>query len=104
LTGLDPTDTSDHTPGGALELSRLCNNSALILVPDPDRSADPLAALDTDGTITAEQIARTCDLDADLIVLSVCQSGLGRLAGGTMLHTIGGSSGGRSRSYGAGIH
>ena len=56
-----------------MELSRLCNNSALILAPDPDRWADPLAALDTDGTITALQIARTWDLDADLVVLSACQ-------------------------------
>jgi hypothetical protein len=55
-----------------LELSRLCNNSALILAPAPDRSVDPLA-LDTDGTITALQIARTWDLDADLVVLSDCQ-------------------------------
>jgi hypothetical protein len=47
-----------------LELSLLCNNSALILAPDPDRSADPLAALDTDGTITAEQIERTWDHSA----------------------------------------
>ncbi len=39
--------------------------SALILAPDPDRSADPLA-FDSDGTITAEQIARTWVLDADL--------------------------------------
>jgi hypothetical protein len=46
-----------------LELSRLCNNSALILAPAPDRSVDPLAALDTDDTITALQIARTWDLD-----------------------------------------
>ena len=55
--------------------------SALILAPDPDRSADPLA-LDSDGTITAEQIARTWELDADLVVLSACESGLGRAAGG----------------------
>jgi hypothetical protein len=33
----------------------------LILAPDPDRWADPLAALDTDGTITAESFARTRD-------------------------------------------
>jgi hypothetical protein len=46
-----------------LELSRLCNNSALILAPAPDRSVDPPAALDTDGTITALQNARTWDLD-----------------------------------------
>ncbi|HZW33072.1 MAG TPA: CHAT domain-containing protein, partial [Isosphaeraceae bacterium] len=55
--------------------------SALILAPDPDRSADPLA-FDSDGTITAEQIARTWELDADLVVLSACESGLGRAAGG----------------------
>jgi CHAT domain-containing protein/Tfp pilus assembly protein PilF len=54
---------------------------ALILAPDPDRSADPLA-FDSDGTITAEQIARTWELDADLVVLSACESGLGRSAGG----------------------
>ncbi|HZW34604.1 MAG TPA: CHAT domain-containing protein, partial [Isosphaeraceae bacterium] len=55
--------------------------SALILAPDPDRSADPLA-FDSDGTITAEQIARTWELDAELVVLSACESGLGRAAGG----------------------
>ena len=60
---------------------RLAYRSALILAPDPDRSADPLA-FDSDGTITAEQIARTWDLDADLVVLSACESGLGRAAGG----------------------
>ena len=55
--------------------------SALILAPDPDRSADPLA-FDSDGTITAEQIARTWVLDADLVVLSACETGLGLAAGG----------------------
>jgi CHAT domain-containing protein len=54
--------------------------AALILAPDPDRSADPLA-LDSDGTITAEQIARTWVLDAELVVLSACESGLGRAVG-----------------------
>ena len=49
--------------------------------PDPDRSADP-TALDTDGRITAQQIVNTWDLDADLVVLSACESGLGRFAGG----------------------
>jgi CHAT domain-containing protein len=38
-------------------------------------------ALETDGTITAEQIARTWELDADLVVLSACESGLGVAAG-----------------------
>jgi CHAT domain-containing protein/Tfp pilus assembly protein PilF len=55
--------------------------SALILAPDPDRSADPMA-FEGDGTITAEQIARTWELDAELVVLSACESGLGRAAGG----------------------
>jgi CHAT domain-containing protein len=50
--------------------------SALILAPDPQGSADPLE-LETDGAITAEQIARTWNLDADLVVLSACESGLG---------------------------
>jgi tetratricopeptide (TPR) repeat protein len=63
--------------------SRNAYRSALILAPDPDRSADPLAFdNDSDGTITAEQIARTWELDADLVVLSACESGLGRAAGG----------------------
>ena len=53
----------------------------MILAPDPDRSADPLA-FDSDGTITAEQIAAPGRLDADLVVLSACESGLGRVAGG----------------------
>ena len=39
-------------------------------------------AQESDGTITAEQIARTWQLDADLVVLSACESGLGRAAGG----------------------
>jgi CHAT domain-containing protein len=55
--------------------------SARILAPDPDRPTDPLD-LDSDGRITAEQIARTWDLDAELVVLSACESGLGRAAGG----------------------
>ncbi len=58
---------------------RHADRSALFLAPDPDRSADPLA-FGTDGTITAEQIARTWELDADLVVLSACESGLGRAA------------------------
>ena len=55
--------------------------TALILAPDPDRSAAGTSQ-DTDGEITAEQIARTWDLDADLVVLSACESALGQQAGG----------------------
>jgi CHAT domain-containing protein len=56
-------------------------SSALILASDADRSADPLA-LETDGRITAQQIVNTWDLDADLVVLSACESGLGQYAAG----------------------
>jgi CHAT domain-containing protein len=60
---------------------RSAYRTALLLAPDPERSADP-AAFETDGEISAEQIARTWDLDADLVVLSACESGLGKQAGG----------------------
>jgi hypothetical protein len=61
-------------------------SSAIFLAAEPDRpatSADP-AALESapDGQVTAEQIVRTWELDADLVVLSACESGLGRYAGG----------------------
>ncbi len=52
-------------------------NSALLLAPDPDRSAGP-TALETDGRITAQQIVNTWMLDADLVVLSGCETALGR--------------------------
>jgi CHAT domain-containing protein len=55
--------------------------TALLLAPDPDRSADPLA-VDSDGEITAEQIARTWNLDAELVVLSACETALGKQAEG----------------------
>src|SRR5204863_5736568 len=46
-------------------------------------AADPAAVESApDGRVTAEQIVRTWDLDADLVVLSACESGLGRYAGG----------------------
>jgi hypothetical protein len=61
-------------------------SSAVFLAAEPERpalSSDP-AALETapDGQVTAEQIVRTWELDADLVVLSACESGLGRYAGG----------------------
>jgi CHAT domain-containing protein len=52
-------------------------NSALLLAPDPDRSANPTAP-ETDGRITAQQIVNTWELDADLVVLSGCETALGR--------------------------
>src|SRR5262249_39691782 len=62
-------------------------SSALFLAAEPERpasaSADPVVLESVpDGRITAEQIVRTWDLDADLVVLSACESGLGRYAGG----------------------
>ncbi|QDV33461.1 CHAT domain protein [Tautonia plasticadhaerens] len=56
-------------------------SSAIRLAPEPDGSAEPLA-MEADGSITAEQIVNTWDLDADLVVLSACETGLGRYAGG----------------------
>jgi CHAT domain-containing protein len=54
-------------------------NSALLLAPDPDRSANPSATSpETDGRITAQQIVNTWALDADLVVLSGCETALGR--------------------------
>ena len=35
-----------------------------------------------DGQLTAEQILRTWKLDADLVTLSACETGLGKLSGG----------------------
>src|SRR5262249_19847444 len=49
----------------------------LLLAPDPDRSANPTAS-ETDGRITAQQIVNTWALDADLVVLSGCETALGR--------------------------
>jgi CHAT domain-containing protein len=63
-------------------------SSAVFLAAEPDRPAasaatDPAAAESApDGRITAEQIVRTWELDADLVVLSACESGLGRYAEG----------------------
>jgi CHAT domain-containing protein len=62
-------------------------SSAIFLAAEPERpaasSADPAARESApDGQATAEQIVRTWDLDADLVVLSACESGLGRYANG----------------------
>jgi CHAT domain-containing protein/tetratricopeptide (TPR) repeat protein len=60
-------------------------NSRLLL--SQDRLPDPLASssLDqpySDGAVTAGEVMSTWKLDADLVVLSACQSGLGRSSGG----------------------
>src|SRR5262249_27856632 len=61
-------------------------SSAIFLAAEPERpvtSADPVAPDATpDGRVTAEQIVRSWDLDAELVVLSACESALGRYAGG----------------------
>src|SRR5262249_37601991 len=62
-------------------------SSAIFLAAEPERPATPSADLAAgesvpDGQVTAEQIVRTWHLDADLVVLSACESGLGRYAGG----------------------
>jgi CHAT domain-containing protein/tetratricopeptide (TPR) repeat protein len=60
--------------------------SALILA--QDKLPDPLQQLlkgrkeSYDGRLTAERILRTWKLDAELVTLSACESGLGRYAGG----------------------
>jgi hypothetical protein len=61
--------------------------SALFFAAEPERPAASSADSDAwdsapDGQITAEEIVRTWELDADLVVLSACESGLGRYAGG----------------------
>ncbi len=64
----------------------LALRSAIYLAAEPEQHGTPAdpAAMDpvSDGQVTAEQIVRTWDLDADLVVLSACESGLGREAGG----------------------
>jgi CHAT domain-containing protein/tetratricopeptide (TPR) repeat protein len=59
--------------------------SALILA--QDRLPDPLEQIRAgkecyDGRLTAEQIRRTWKLDAELVTLSACQTGLGKYQGG----------------------
>jgi CHAT domain-containing protein len=59
--------------------------SALVLSQDslPDPVGQVLADREVmDGRLTAEQIRRTWKLDADLVTLSACQTGLGRYGGG----------------------
>ena len=84
-----------------LELARLAESGALssfgtlhfathALVDDrrPELSSLALTSPDTtsagggDGFLTAQEIIRTWELEADLVTLSACRSGLGRRAGG----------------------
>ena len=58
-------------------------SSALILGPDEGgRSPSGFAASESDGRITAEQILNTWTLDADMVVFSACETGLGWKASG----------------------
>ncbi len=58
-------------------------SSALILAPgDGGRPPSDPSAAASDGRITAEQILNTWTLDADLIVLSACETGLGKKVNG----------------------
>jgi tetratricopeptide (TPR) repeat protein len=64
---------------------RIALHSALILSQDalPDPLQQALAGKEAyDGRLTAAQILRTWKLDADLVTLSACQSGLGQHQGG----------------------
>src|SRR5262249_41815370 len=64
--------------------NQVAMRSALILSQDPaaDSLAQALAGKDVDtGRLTA-QVLRTWKLNADLVTLSACQTGLGKLSGG----------------------
>jgi CHAT domain-containing protein len=52
-------------------------SSALILGPEENDPANP-SVVPSDGRITAEQILNTWNLDAELVVFSACQTGLGK--------------------------
>jgi serine/threonine protein kinase/CHAT domain-containing protein/Tfp pilus assembly protein PilF len=64
---------------------RLALNSALILAQDnlPDPSAQTLdGKTAVDGRLTADEILRNWQLDADLVTLSACETALGKFSGG----------------------
>jgi CHAT domain-containing protein len=55
--------------------------SAIILASDPDPAAAP-GVPPADGRLTAERILRNWKLDADLVTLSACETGIGKFSGG----------------------
>jgi CHAT domain-containing protein len=60
-------------------------NSLLALPREPRAKSSSVpgpSEAEFDGDLTAGQVAATWKLDADLVVLSACQTGLGRFAGG----------------------
>ena len=54
----------------------------MLLAPDPPGSDDFATSPALYSEITALEVARTWDLDADLVVLSACETALGKSAGG----------------------
>ncbi|MFC1572789.1 CHAT domain-containing protein [Candidatus Eisenbacteria bacterium] len=81
LRGFDIIHLATH----ALVDDALPERSALVLsrvgLPDP-HEAIVAGARVHDGLLTAKEIVREWDLDADLVTLSGCQTGLGRKAAG----------------------
>jgi CHAT domain-containing protein/tetratricopeptide (TPR) repeat protein len=74
-----------HLATHGLVDQRRALQSALVLAQNrlPDPVAEALAGKPVyDGKLRAEQILRTWNLDADLVVLSACDSGLGKHVGG----------------------
>src|SRR5207249_1909989 len=65
--------------------TRIALQSALMLAQDqlPDAAAAAATGQPViDGRLTAEKILQTWKLDAELVTLSACQTGLGQYAGG----------------------
>jgi CHAT domain-containing protein len=56
--------------------------SSALMMTSTNRPPGDQQVLEFDGQITAQQIVDTWELDADLVVLSACETALGRFAGG----------------------